>query len=69
MSKINSNIHDNFEGICLASDSFAINIHSLLCAAQVLQMSKNNNAKLLGNEILSFACEYAKTAAEKELAQ
>ncbi len=60
---------DDYEGICLEPDSFAINIHGLLSAAQVLQMSKNNNAKLLGNEILSFACEYAKAAAEKELAQ
>ncbi|HAI3029282.1 TPA: hypothetical protein ACRUNO_001725 [Escherichia coli] len=66
---MNSNIHDNFEGIFLASDSFAINIHSLLCAAQVLQMSNNQNAKTLGDEIPSFACEYAKVAAEKELAQ
>ncbi len=66
---MNSNIHDNFEGICLASDSFAINIHSLLCAAQVLQMSNNQNAKTLGDEILSFACEYAKAAVEKELPQ
>lgn len=66
---MNSNIHDDFEGICLESDSFAINIHGLLSAAQVLQMSNNHNAKLLGNEILSFACEYAKAAAEKELSK
>ncbi|HFP4394119.1 hypothetical protein [Escherichia coli] len=66
MTETNSQQND-YEGICLEPDSFAINIYGLLSAAQVLQMSKNNNAKLLGNEILSFACEYAKAAAEKEL--
>ena len=64
-----SSLQDDYEGICLKSDSFAVNIHGLLSAAQVLQMSNNKNAKLLGTEILSFACEYAKAAAEKELAQ
>ncbi|NUH56516.1 hypothetical protein HUK76_22985 [Citrobacter portucalensis] len=68
MTETNSQ-RDNYEGICLDSDSFAINIHGLLCAAQVLQMSKNNKTKILGNEILGFACEYAKAAVEKELSK
>ncbi len=32
-------------------------------------MSSNHETKTLGSEILIFACEYAKSAAEKELAQ
>ncbi|EHW97275.1 hypothetical protein ECDEC10F_2215 [Escherichia coli DEC10F] len=38
-------------------------------ATQVLRMSSNHETKVLGSEILNFACEYAKAAAEKELAQ
>lgn len=60
---------DNYEGICLEPDSFAVNIYHLLHATQVLHMSSNYETKTLGSEILNFACEYAKSAAEKELAQ
>ncbi|MCZ8945312.1 hypothetical protein FYK26_09335 [Escherichia albertii] len=60
---------DNYEGICLEPDSFAVNVYHLLHAIQVLHMSSNHETKILGSEILNFACEYAKAAAEKELAQ
>lgn len=60
---------DNYEGICLEPDSFAVNVYHLLHATQVLHMSSNHETKVLGSEILNFACEYAKAAAEKELAQ
>ena len=49
--------------------SFAVNVYHLLHATQVLHMSSNHETKTLGSEILNFACEYAKAAAEKELAQ
>lgn len=39
------NIHDKYEGLCLAPDSFANNIHDLLCAVVVLQMSDNDAIK------------------------
>ncbi|EDV6185217.1 hypothetical protein PG459_004931 [Salmonella enterica] len=60
---------DNYEGICLEPDSFAVNIHHLLRAILVLHMSSNHETNTLGSEILDFACEYAKAAAEKKLAQ
>lgn len=60
---------DDYEGICLEPDSFAVNVYHLLHATQVLHMSSNSVTKALGSEILNFACEYAKAAAEKELAQ
>ncbi len=60
---------DDYEGICLEPDSFAVNVYHLLHATQVLHMSSNHETKTLGSEILNFACEYAKAAAEKELAQ
>jgi hypothetical protein len=69
MSKMNNNNHDNFEGICLEPDSFAINIHHLLHAAQVLQMSSNHEIRTLGSEILAFMCEYSEAAAEKQLSK
>ncbi|EFZ60252.1 hypothetical protein ECLT68_0793 [Escherichia coli LT-68] len=50
-------------------DSFAVNVYHLLHATQVLHTSSNNETKTLGSEILNFACEYAKAAVEKELAQ
>ncbi|HAI9880087.1 TPA: hypothetical protein HL326_08420 [Escherichia coli] len=58
---------DNYEGICLEPDSFAVNIYHLLHATQVLHMSSNYETKTLGSEILNFACEYAKAAAEKRI--
>ncbi len=39
------NIHDKYEGLCTAPDSFANNIHNLLCAVIVLQMSDNDAIK------------------------
>lgn len=60
---------DDYEGICLEPDSFAVNVYHLLHATQVLHMSSNHETKTLGSEILNFACEYANAAAEKELAQ
>ncbi|EOT1146662.1 TPA: hypothetical protein ACWSD0_003123 [Escherichia coli] len=60
---------DDYEGICLKPDSFAVNVYHLLHATQALHMSSNNEIKTLGSEILNFACEYAKATAEKELAQ
>ena len=60
---------DNYEGICLEPDSFAVNVYHLLHATQVLHMSSNLVTKALGSDILDFACEYSKAAAEKELAQ
>lgn len=58
---------NNYEGLCLASDSFVNNIHSLLCAVVVLQMSDNDAIKRTGDEVLEFARCYAEAAAEKEL--
>ncbi|EII1107336.1 hypothetical protein LGT62_005331, partial [Escherichia coli] len=49
------NIHDKYEGLCLAPDSFANNIHDLLCAVVVLQMSDNDAIKRTGDEVLEFA--------------
>ncbi|MCQ1685517.1 hypothetical protein NOE30_23975 [Escherichia coli] len=60
-------IHDKYEGLCLAPDSFANNIHNLLCAVVVLQMSDNDAIKRTGDEVLEFARCYAEAAAEKEL--
>ncbi|HBC1013392.1 TPA: hypothetical protein IGZ65_005165 [Escherichia coli] len=60
---------DEYEGICLEPDSFAVNIYHLLHAAQVLHMSSNNELKMLGGEILNCVCEYSKAAAKKELVQ
>lgn len=60
---------DDYEGICLEPDSFAVNVYHLLHATQVLYISSNNEIKTLGSEILNCACKYAKAAAEKELAQ
>ncbi|EOA2586720.1 hypothetical protein ACHYTN_002965 [Escherichia coli] len=61
------NIHDKYEDLCLAPDSFANNIHDLLCAVVVLQMSDNDAIKRTGDEVLEFARCYAEAAAEKEL--
>lgn len=58
---------NNYEGLCLAPDSFANNIHNLLCAVIVLQMSDNVSIKRTGDEVLEFARCYAEAAAEKEL--
>lgn len=58
---------NNYEGLCLAPDSFANNIHDLLCAVVVLQMSDNDAIKIAGDEVLEFARCYAEEAAEKEL--
>lgn len=46
------NIHDKYEGLCLAPYSFANNIHNLLCAVVVLQMSDNDAIKRTGDEVL-----------------
>ncbi|EPE8271860.1 hypothetical protein ACSOO5_002620 [Escherichia coli] len=43
------------------------NIHNLLCAVVVLQMSDNDAIKRTGDEVLEFARCYAEAAAEKEL--
>lgn len=56
---------DDYEGICLEPDSFAINVYHLLHATQVLHMSSNHETKTLGSEILNFACEYAKLLPKK----
>ncbi|EPE8237226.1 hypothetical protein ACSOPA_004413 [Escherichia coli] len=58
---------NNYEGLCLAPDSFANNIHDLLCAVVVLQMSDNDAIKRTGDEVLEFARCYAEAAAKKEL--
>jgi len=68
MTETNSQ-QDDYEGICLEPDSFVLNIYHLLHAAQLLQSSRNPDIKISGDEILNFACEYSKAAAEKELAQ
>ncbi|EPT7718465.1 hypothetical protein ACVSDK_004846 [Escherichia coli] len=57
----------NYEGLCLAPDSFANNIHSLLSAVIVLQMSESDAIRIAGDEVLEFARCYAEAAAEKEL--
>lgn len=58
---------DDYKGICLEADSFAINIYYLLHAAQVLQSSNDHDTKISGNEIINFACEYSKAAAENRI--
>ncbi|EPN5899111.1 hypothetical protein ACT0SC_004981, partial [Escherichia coli] len=67
VATMTGNIHDKYEGLCLAPDSFANNIHDLLCAVVVLQMSDNDAIKRTGDEVLEFARCYAEAAAEKEL--
>lgn len=38
---------DDYEGICLEPDSFAVNVYHLLHATQVLHMSSNHETKHL----------------------
>ncbi|KAA5949423.1 hypothetical protein F3I27_23685 [Pantoea sp. Bo_2] len=58
-----NNIGSAFKGIDLASDSFAINIACLLGAVRVLQMSDDDELKMMGSNVIDIAHDYANAAA------
>ena len=61
-----SQIGTTFKGICLEHDSFAINIECLLGAVRVLQMSDDDELKMMGGNVLGIAHEYASAAVSAE---
>ncbi|MBD8159202.1 hypothetical protein IFU23_13940 [Pantoea agglomerans] len=58
-----SSLGKSFKGICLEPDSFAINIACLLGAVRVLQMSDDDELKMMGGNVLDVAHDYANAAA------
>lgn len=56
---------DDYEGICLEPDSFAVNVYHLLHATQVLHMSSNHETKILGSEILNLHVNMQKLLPKK----
>ena len=55
-----------FNGLDLAPDCFAYNIHCLLKSVILLQMSSDETVKMIGGKVLDIARDYACAAVNKE---